>query len=76
MTSLSQPISVSFTTASPTGQGAVAGLLLRAALQVALWDRRARGRAALARLDPAQCRDVGLTEAAARVEAALPFWKA
>ncbi|MBW7849529.1 MAG: DUF1127 domain-containing protein [Rhodospirillales bacterium] len=40
-----------------------------------LWYRRWRGRRELARADPAVWRDLGITSAQARDEAAKPFWK-
>ena len=41
-----------------------------------LWRRIARERRALARLSPAQLRDIGLDEDAAALEAGRAFWDA
>ena len=41
-----------------------------------LWRRRLRTRHALAQLDAARLRDVGITHTQARREAEKPFWKA
>ena len=56
-------------------QGAVSALLVGLARRVAVWERRARTRRALSRLDPHMLRDLGLDPVTARIEAARPFWK-
>jgi uncharacterized protein YjiS (DUF1127 family) len=49
---------------------------LRAAVALALrWLDRARSRRALLALDARALRDIGVTPAAARREAARPFWR-
>ncbi|SDE13937.1 DUF1127 domain-containing protein [Limimaricola pyoseonensis] len=55
--------------------GLVSAALVALARRVALWERRARTRRTLAHIDPARLRDLGLSEADVRREAALPFWK-
>jgi len=42
--------------------------------KVAIWARRARTRAALAKLDNAALEDIGISYRAARHEANKPFW--
>ncbi|GAD56790.1 MAG: hypothetical protein ACJASC_003197 [Limimaricola cinnabarinus] len=56
-------------------QGAVSALLVGMARRVAIWERRARTRRALSRLDAAMLRDLGLDPMTAQAEAARPFWK-
>ncbi|PHP29003.1 DUF1127 domain-containing protein [Limimaricola cinnabarinus] len=56
-------------------QGAFSALLAGLARRVALWERRARTRRALSRLDAHMLRDLGLDPVSAEREAALPFWK-
>ncbi|MFO7855227.1 MAG: DUF1127 domain-containing protein [Paracoccaceae bacterium] len=46
------------------------------AARLRLWHRVARERRALARLSPAQLRDIGLDEDAAALEAQRAFWDA
>ena len=41
---------------------------------VAIWARRARTRAALAKLDATALQDVGISYRAAKSEANKPFW--
>jgi len=41
---------------------------------VAIWARRARTRAALAKLNNAALEDIGISHRAARIEANKPFW--
>lgn len=43
---------------------------------IALWDMRARSRAALARVDASLHADLGLGAADVRREVAKPFWRA
>ena len=43
--------------------------------RLAEWRRRSRSRRALAALDARLLKDVGLSEAEARLEAARPFWR-
>ena len=43
---------------------------------VLLWAERAAQRRVLARLDPHELADIGVTRAAALAEAAKPFWQA
>ena len=56
-------------------QGAVSALLVGMARRVAIWERRARTRRALSRLDAAMLRDLGLDPMTEQAEAARPFWK-
>ena len=48
---------------------------LRPFPRLALWYRRARTRAQLARLEAAALRDIGVTEAERRAECRLWFWR-
>ena len=48
----------------------------RLARLVHTWQRRARDRAQLERLDERMLRDIGLDRLAAMSEAAKPFWRA
>lgn len=43
--------------------------------QIAAWRERARQRRQLAALQDWQLRDIGVSRAAARAEAAKPFWE-
>jgi uncharacterized protein YjiS (DUF1127 family) len=43
--------------------------------QIAEWQRRARQRAELTRLDARELKDIGISRAQAEAEAAKPFWK-
>jgi len=43
--------------------------------RLALWHRRARSRARLARLGPEALDDIGLSEAERRAECGLWFWQ-
>lgn len=54
--------------AAPQSLSRAAGVLRR-------WAERRQSRLALARLDPDLVRDIGLDPAAARAEAARPFWR-
>lgn len=54
----------------------VSQIALRLALTLAQWERRARTRQALARLEGAHLDDLGLTTRSAAAEAAKPFWRA
>ncbi len=59
--------------------GIVAGLLHlpRTLVETPLtWQRRAEERDRLATLDPRLLSDMGISEAAAAREAAIPFWRA
>ncbi|WP_299280646.1 DUF1127 domain-containing protein [uncultured Tateyamaria sp.] len=49
---------------------------LKCAVLLSKWATRRRSRLALAQLTPAQLRDVGLTPAAASIEAQRVFWRA
>lgn len=53
---------------------ALSRVAIRVAWIVALWSRRRRTRAALARLADAQLDDVGLSRRAAQAETQKPFW--
>ncbi len=44
--------------------------------QMSTWMARAKQRRDLARLDPVQLVDLGLSDAAAQKEARKPFWRA
>ena len=61
-------------------RGASLPVLARLALGIAVtlttWDNRRRSRHALAKLDPQQLADIGITPEAALREASLPFWRA
>lgn len=54
---------------------AALGAVIAAFDQLAEWQRRARQRAELARLDARELKDIGLSRADALAEAAKPFWK-
>ena len=59
--------------------GIITGLLRlpRMLVEILLtWQRRADERDRLATLDPRLLRDMGISEAAAAREAAIPFWRA
>ena len=49
--------------------------LAAAASTLALWETRARTRAALRAMPADRLPDIGVTAAAARLEAAKPFWR-
>jgi uncharacterized protein YjiS (DUF1127 family) len=51
------------------------GLLARAIEIIARWQRRARTRAELARLDEHALHDIGVTRAQAEYELGKPFWR-
>lgn len=51
-------------------------VLRYAGARVYLWWQRARQRRALARLEPAQLDDIGVSAAQARRESSKPFWRA
>ena len=50
-------------------------VLWRAAETVLLWHERVRSRRILASLDDRMLRDVGIDQATARRESAMPFWR-
>jgi uncharacterized protein YjiS (DUF1127 family) len=50
--------------------------LARLGRTVALWRRRQRERAELARLDPRELRDIAVTPAEVSQEVRKPFWRA
>ena len=52
-----------------------AALALYVAVVLTKWSTRHRTRKALARLEPHQLRDIGLTPEEARAEANLMFWR-
>ena len=59
-----------------TGTAVTATVLLTGARRVvAAWSMRRRSRADLARLTPAQLRDIGLDRLSAEDEAQRPFWQ-
>ena len=63
---------------APVFGGIAAGLsrLPRTLVETLLtWQRRADERQRLATLDPRLLRDMGISEAAAAREAAIPFWR-
>jgi uncharacterized protein YjiS (DUF1127 family) len=49
--------------------------LWRAAETLLLWHERIRSRRVLASLDDRMLRDVGIDQATARRESAMPFWR-
>ncbi len=67
--------SAAFTDLSVAHSGAVTEIIVAVALRLALWERRAKTRAALARLDENQLRDIGIDPLSAALEAGRPFWK-
>ena len=59
-----------------TGTAVTANALLTGARRVlAAWSMRRRSRTDLARLTPAQLRDIGLDRLSAEDEAQRPFWQ-
>lgn len=59
-----------------TGTAVTATVLLTGVRRVvAAWSMRRRSRADLARLTPAQLRDIGLDRLSAEDEAQRPFWQ-
>ena len=59
-----------------TGTAVTATVLLTGVRRVvAAWSLRRRSRADLARLTPAQLRDIGLDRLSAEDEAQRPFWQ-
>ena len=53
----------------------LARICVTAAVAVTVWDMRRRTRRTLARLDPHELRDIGLTPGMARAEANKPFYQ-
>lgn len=60
---------------SQTGTPIAAKLLVSCAVLLTTWATRHRTRLALARLEPWQLRDVGLTPGQANTEASRVFWR-
>ncbi len=67
--------SAAFTDLSIAHSGALTEIIVAVALRLAFWERRAKTRAAVARLDENQLRDIGIDPLSAAVEAGRPFWK-
>jgi uncharacterized protein YjiS (DUF1127 family) len=53
----------------------VAGLAVKFAVAVTLWDTRRRSRQALKDLEPHLLRDIGLDRLSAQAEASKPYWQ-
>jgi len=53
----------------------VAGLAVKFAVAVTLWDTRRRTRQALKDLEPHLLRDIGLDRLSAQAEASKPYWQ-
>lgn len=54
---------------------AIAGLAVKFAVAVTLWDTRRKTRHALTKLEPHLLRDIGLDSLSAQAEASKPFWQ-
>jgi uncharacterized protein YjiS (DUF1127 family) len=53
----------------------VAGLAVKFAVAVTLWDTRRKSRHTLRHLEPYLLRDIGVDGLSAQVEASKPFWQ-
>ena len=67
---------IAFPTHAPISSGAKPGLVSRIVATVNEWSRRSEGRAALARMSPAELRDIGLSAGEAEFEVNKAPWHA